>query len=1243
MHRITGPEVSALRPPEVPKFPFSSPITEEVLSPASSSEGNNLDDETILEIATARIQYQPFRRMDQDGRWLPRYDDPSRVRLDARRFSGREQAKRRSIHGIMKKRPPLHLVTNFSRNEPRRQGEPFAAPFVDLNDLKSLVKAREKERSNDTSATDRMAAREKERSYEKLKRAIKRKPTQGYQALADEHTPADTGSVKAPSEQKDILSIPQQPLQLPSYEKYELSPSDRPIVIGLMLPFEETISRDGSEDSAAKENGTAQSHQTPVTPPSIVITPANEDSPWEQDITLYHRPPRATSSVYSRPALNVDQSDQKQDIPPVPAIPAIHSLVKGEAVGTVLTKQPPTPPPPPLPPAAAATRKQRSFSTGTVFEDEDDCSQSVTRERSNSTGSSRWILPRLSTHADLNRHQSQGWWTYLLSPLLGRSNTNASRKSVPATEPPPVPPFSTASLVSKASSDRWWEKETSHFSPETPALPTGKTDGVITWPENYERAVSGFTLEKNFGVANDSSAFSGQETQGLAAEYYQACAHDLFNDKPYFECINHVCSMTPPSQENAALVAGDVNRDGERGLPPIENNEPEPSQQPVLNRNNPFLGVIRRSNPEVHTPVIETVPESTPSVREMPVPISVSPSRTAASSVSAPRTAAGDSRAVMVNQPIVPTSITNDSEAPPSLEQEEPRSLTEPPPYSPPETSQPAPRYRVIMPPNYTQQPQSPGPISPGMQQAMAGRGLIPMSEMQQSQPQHSPVFHPNVYQPPPHPDPFPAARSNVEAQRRRLEREDAVAKKVGGLWRGRGPFSNKGCFGRPGREGRVRRRWYFAISCLCLIIIIVAIALATTLRRKGDETPVQSQWLNLTGYPPMPTGIMTVAGPVAQTQNNGCIQPSSLWSCALPREQQSMNAPFPANQPNFRVQIRFQNGTYPNSTVIASGSTSLSRRRTGNAVTAGRVTKDRLLRARDLFSSSPAPPGLDDQTFLGNTTDGNAIPFAGEETPFFLTFLSPVEVAGSQSVKRANDHTFPNLTALIPDPSNAPDGTAAPADLYPLPVSQPVRLYNRGLPNEHYGFYVYFDRSIFLKSIASLNNSAVDDGSTDQNGGSPKTDAKSRCTWAQTRFLVQIWTQPSNRSGMALLGSTTAIPTRASPTAATPTGTAMNTTSSSANDFTVPGSFPYPVSIKLDRHGGDAKEKLVYCYGMDANQRINSTDKKIQIEDRSFGGQLINPAPGIFNDASSTQAASVFDGGTGGCSCEWVNWILTS
>ena len=1228
MHRTTGPEVSALRPPELPKFPFSSPITEEVLSPASSSGGNNLDDDYIVEIATARIRYQPFRRMEHNGRWLPRSN------------TGRELAKRKS-NGITKRVPPmgLHLVTNFSRNEPSEQDDAFTAPFVDLDDLKSLAKAREKE---------------KESSYDKLKRAIKRKPTQGYQASADKHALVDTGGVETRSEQRDILGIPQQPLQLPSYEKYELSPSDRPIVIGLMLPFEEAMSRNGSDDSAARENGTARSHQTPVTPPSIVITPANEDAPWEQDISPYHRPPRATSSVYSRPGFNVDQSDQKQDIPPVPAIPAIHSLVKGEAVGTVLTKKPPTPPPPPLPPAAAVTRKQRTFSTGTVFEDEDDYPQSVTRGRPDSTRSSRRILPRLSTYADPNRHQSQGWWTYLLSPLLSRSNTIASQKSVPATEPPPVPPFSAASLVSKASSDRWWEKETSHFSPETPALPTGKTDGVIIWPESHERAISGFdpngnTLEKHFDVSDDSPVFSGHKALGLAAEYYLACAHDLFNDKPYFECINHVCSMTA-SQGGAALVAADIGGDGERGLPLIKDDEPEPSQQPVLNRNNPFLGVVIRSNPEVHTPepaAVETVPELTSSVQEIPVPRSVSSGRAAASSVSVDRTAAGDSRSITANQP-----TTNDSGASSSPSEQELRPLTEPPPYSPPETSQPAPRYRVILPPSYTQQPQSPGALSPGMQQAMGGRGLIPMSEMQQSQTQQSHVFHQNAYYPPPPPDLFPAARSNAEAQRRRLEREDAVGKKVGGFWRGRGPFSNKGCFGRPGREGRLRRRWYFAISCLCLIIIIVAISLATTLTRKGDETPVQSQWLNLTGYPPMPTGILTVAGPVAQTQNNGCIQPSqlsSMWSCALPKEQQSMNAPYPANQPNFKVRIIFQNGTYPNSTVIASRST--SRQRAGNTVNARQFAKDHLLRVRDsstdtLSNTLPAPPEIDDQTFLGNTTDGNAIPFAGEETPFFLTFLSPVEAPGSQSVKRDNGGNFPNLTALIPGPANAPDGTAAPADLYPLPVSQPVRLYNRGLPNEHYGFYVYFDRSIFLESTASLGDSVGDGGSVDQNGGSPKTDAKARCTWAQTRFLVQIWTQPSNRSGMALLGSTTAIPTpAASPTAVTSTGTATNTTSSSANDFTVPGSFPYPVSITLDRHGGDAKKKMVYCYGMDANQRIISTDVKIQLEDKSAGGQLINPAPGIFNTTGSGQTTSVFevDGGTGGCSCEWINWISVS
>lgn len=393
----------------------------------------------------------------------------------------------------------------------------------------------------------------------------------------------------------------------------------------------------------------------------------------------------------------------------------------------------------------------------------------------------------------------------------------------------------------------------------------------------------------------------------------------------------------------------------------------------------------------------------------------------------------------------------------------------------------------------------------------------------------------------------------------------------------------------------------------LFLLVMILAIALATTLSRKKDNktsssSPVESRWLNLTGYPPMPTGVATIAGPEAKVQNSGCISPASMWNCALPKEGQSANSPYGANQPNFKVEIVYRNGTN-NITVPESSK-------------AARTTVERRS-AGDSFIPSPLPPGVDEQAFIGNTTDNNTEPYAGDKTPFFISFLSTVKDSSKSSrrlAQRSPDSSFPNLTAIFPPPDVNPDGTAAAANLYPLPSSQPVQLYNRGRPDEHYGFYTYFDRSIFLESSGPLNGSAADDPANDGNGGSSIESARTRCTWAQTRFLVQIWTQPG-RPGMALLGggkssnsSSSTGTSTASATSATPTSTGKATAtsssapSSSSDDFDRPGTFPYPVTISLDRHGGTAKKKMVYCYGVDSNEHVKGDEKKLQLEERRFG-----------------------------------------
>lgn len=523
---------------------------------------------------------------------------------------------------------------------------------------------------------------------------------------------------------------------------------------------------------------------------------------------------------------------------------------------------------------------------------------------------------------------------------------------------------------------------------------------------------------------------------------------------------------------------------------------------------------------------------------------------------------------------------------------------------------------------------QAPEPISPGFQQAAGGPGSIPLSEVNAPAPAYA--QHTRDVPLPLRYDLYPAPGAAVmnptrevgpgEARRRRLEREDVVGKKVGGLWRGRGCFSKTGCFGRPGREGRLRRRWYLGIAALFLIIIVVAIALATTLTRKTDSTPVQSQWVNLTNYPPIQTGIMTIAGTEPQVQNSGCIDISTLWSCALPKgTQQTENSPYDADQPTFRVEIRYRNGTVANST--ESG--------TYNSTT-----------KRDVWSADPSPPSIADQTFIGNTTDKNSKPYAGEETPFYLSVLSPVHLSSTNVFRRSSSNSSTNDTGIIPAPTENSDGTAAAATLYPLPSSQPIRLYNRGSSSEHYGFYTYFDKSIFLKSRAPLNNSVTDYAPEDTNGGSTEAEAQARCTWSQTRFLVQIWTNPSGM-GYSLLSSGNAGSANATATATASTATATltsstATSSSSATDYITPGSFPYPVTITVDRHGGDADQKRVYCWGVEESGHYNFTEGRLEIEDLGAGGTIIN-------EYGEEKGYGGIDGGTGGCKCEWVNWISAS
>lgn len=1239
-----------LRIPTVPNFPLSSPITEEVASPTGSSEDDrDLERNRPYAFLAKVSDRNPFARQAEIDA-----GDERRSTVGLAQDSPRENSLTSSGRKKGAEKPVgLNLVTNFSSAGSTKRNGGKAPVFLDLNDLKVLSEKRENER--------------------KVKGILKNGTHQD--------SSLSTGQSRDGSAWRGLKSK----MSPRKNKKDELSPSDRPIMIGFTLPAEES----GEQSGRIKELDSADGLRTPLTP-SIVVTPAKEEGFW-RGLRPQDQRPRATSSVYSQPTPLLEASGL--GIPPVPAIPAHHAAPGHEATSPELSQRR----------SIASARRQRAYSTGTVFEDDDSpCTGRRSRSYSNESAKKafhRLTATRHSATSEVNKHYSQGWWTYLLSPILGRSHTMTSRKTPTQTERPPLPTIATD--MTGSSDDEWWEKEKeiSCFSPETPETAVANKREVMSWEKNDWNPFSDFD-SSNVSKAETPAVTTpgaggfmglGETVQGEAAEYYQASAHELFSRRPYFECINHVCSITPKdaipafaagaldslgSDERNLLVDVDDSisqaGDKDRGLM-------APAAAAVVAAPHPTIVDGQSSaGPETSKPPEQLKDGGSPRESPRQVPGAASPVPEASRAGLSPPPAA-EPPSEKQGHP-VPLALTTDTAQPvqpfpsaqpfqapinhiypqmPPTQPAQPVYIQPAPGFHQAPGQHPGPQYIVVAPPYHQAQPQAPDPISPGFQRQTEGNGSIPLREMPA---EPAPAFisrHGTPVSLPPRPEPHSITREvttthstteqdKIESRRQRHEKEDAAGRKVGGLWRGRGPVSNKGCFGRSGREGRLKRRWYMVIAFLFVLIVLASLLLAILLTRKGDATPVQSQWLNLTGYPPMPTGIATVAGPEAHKQDSGCITPSALWSCALPSEQHETNEPYAADEPNFRIEIRFRNGTYPNSTTVAPPPSDKLRSR-GTA---------------ELFNPSPPPPSLKDRTFLGNTTDGNSVPFGGEETPFFITVLSTTQPksqlsrrdnnnnstahdAGNDDKKEDDDDPFPDIDTFIPPPATDPDGTAAAATLYPLPSSQPVRLYNRGQDSEHYGFYTYFDRSIFLDSIAVLTGSKNDTDS-DSPGGPSKADARVRCTWSQTRFLVQIWTQPSK--GRLL--------DRSSPSpSSSPSATPSSTATSSATDFSRPGSFPYPVTITLDRHGGNAASKLVYCYGMETAQHVNATEKKLQIEDRAFGGELVNPAPGIFNlnstaskgdgDGKGKGKGGDFlngwggvDGGTGGCACQWRNWV---
>ncbi|KAF3769035.1 hypothetical protein M406DRAFT_344922 [Cryphonectria parasitica EP155] len=644
------------------------------------------------------------------------------------------------------------------------------------------------------------------------------------------------------------------------------------------------------------------------------------------------------------------------------------------------------------------------------------------------------------------------------------------------------------------------------------------------------------------------------------------------------------------------------------------------------------------------------------------VPIIREPSPTIASSSRAsppPSSSGSDTRSEKAG--MVMADNADPSDVPPPYERT---------PSSEKESQQPV-RFRAVFPPNHplaNQFPPSPMPGSPGLDRDMSSKGDIKMSDVPLTPALTGPdaaaadaplpdrvagTYVGDQFQTVHGDD--PAAK--VEKTRRRHEKEDVLARKVGGFWKGRGCLPEEGCYGRSGREGRQRRRLWLFICLAFWLLTILGVVLGVVLSR-SDNPEQASVWLNLTDFPAIPTGLATVVGPDNSEAITGCVEPASLWSCSLPPEQQAANEPSDADQPTFIFQIQYDNNTrelwdIPNSaaptptttegvtasTKSASSSTKTTATTTSTTSSAASATAtdalygsepsnkqrreaDELIRRDTLYDTgiapNPAAPSYDDMWFLGNWTDGIvSANKSGEPTPFYISFFTNVSSSAgpnmltdstSSSSKRKTRRDSGSLASILPAPMLNPDGTGATAQLHPYPFQQPLRLYDRGLDTEHYGFYSYFNKTIYVSSID--NTSTADPAS----GGVLESSASWYVTWTQTRFVVKIWTRKTNGGGARLIGSSG-------------TAASSNTTS--------PGSFPYPITIGEDTHGGNLQTKYSFALAVEENQVINRTDAQTFANNIAYGSPVVNPA---FPDGDLSWGGT--DGGTGGCRCEWVNWV---
>ncbi|KAI7211026.1 hypothetical protein KC333_g7902 [Hortaea werneckii] len=969
-------------------------------------------------------------------------------------------------------------------------------------------------------------------------------------------------SGSASSESKQVLPRPQAVPQRikglrpsPLHLTHEISPSDRAITIGLAL----------TSDGKARSLSRPKKDEHPLRrvedaqTPTIVITPAKQDFEMatpSEDLPSSHGY-RPTSSVYSHYA----------------------SYAPGQTHDGI------TPPVPPLP--LFATRKASRDSAATLFEEDTEsqsgiqCSQKLSRQ-------SHLPTPR----------RSRGWWNFITSPFSAKSNGTFFRS------PPALDEEDRKRILEDASDMPTSDAVASHegviFLNRAPgddelrtALPANTGVNRPSVPKRSDTAPA--VLDTDVEQLNIYNV----PRSGLAAAYYRQSKQFPSPSVTTGDASHLAKDLVgwSPSQSVA-----DPEQDGSPG-PSLTSRSTSGDRDALLKSDFQSLETpLNKGTPQGDSNGASTDPQASQSQKQSPENIFSTPSETELQddtpvNTRPPLKERSETQATQATlassfSPLTETPIVEEAHSA-RLASAEPREIRLTP-YS-----------------SETQLPRQPALPSGLAHSTMASRGT---NDPDAGYAAEKGAFRPQFY--------------------RRDESSSSVGLGISDVGCEKEPFHRvtRGLgtdrFGQltirdmdsdlPDRPRYRRFFWPLAFSVALLLLLLLVLIVAFVPPQRHGKTAVQAEWLNLTGFPALPMGVSTVIQPQLSRDESRCVSPEKLWSCDMPSSASSI--------PNFRFEIVFRNGTVPrNETQVM--------KRSGGSTIAGRLAQRDDLK-NYLYRSNPDPPPKEEQLFLGQYTDNLSAPFDGDETPFYLTLVDPTLLQSSTELRKRGGSPYPypsssqsNATSenttthsskKIPKPLLQTNGKPAQAVLYPFAEAQPLRLYNRGEADEHYGFYTYFERSLYIANVSGTSDQLTTQATS-------LKDASAVCTWSQTRFHAQLWTR---KGAVAELNDM--IPLSGLPAA-----------QSTANNMTLQGSFPYPVTVTLDRHGGDVKDKGVYCYGLDEENNVVEDVKMWVAEDRGAGGSLLNPAavPGG-QDATpkkrEEEKLGGVDGGSGGCACQW-------